>query len=424
MTTSTVSNALRPPHIKPTFGFLMVIWLAWCYTLYRQLSLLWCSPVSIQPLPLPFPSLGLTEKQTIRTLQSKQQQQLSITDNTSKHAKGSNPWVIFYNIYIPVDKDSQTNAFRVIDEQLQQIRQSYAAKHSTNTLQLYYVTIGHNLTDHQWIQERCNCFVCTHVRHETSGFEEVTLQPLYEYCVQQPEHRVIYLHSKGTFHPSHGAERWRRAMTEAVTSRHCLHDDIPSQCHVCGLTFSPVWTPLYPGNMWVGACSHIRLLIPPRDFAERMTKFTDNLPLYHFHYELYNASLPDHMGTERWAMEVWVTSHPTLTACDVSNPPFFRRSPNTQLESAVVAPRTTIKEPVFHLSESKKQLVLGNTTLRDSEYFLLPGLLHKYTMLYGAVPPRDSWIWSWFPDGGRWYNLFQHQVYSNALRDPLDITIR
>jgi hypothetical protein len=55
-------------------------------------------------------------------------------------------------------------------------------------------------------------------------------------------------------------------------------------------------------------------------------------------------------------------------------------------------------------SEERRRRILEDPRPRFREYYLLPGNLLTWFALYGGdgVPPRDSWVWSWFPDGDRW----------------------
>ena len=43
------------------------------------------------------------------------------------------------------------------------------------------------------------CDPCHHLGHRTKGFEEFTLQAMYEYCSIRPHDSVVYFHNKGSF---------------------------------------------------------------------------------------------------------------------------------------------------------------------------------------------------------------------------------
>jgi hypothetical protein len=117
-------------------------------------------------------------------------------------------------------------------EQMDFIGSSPAASHSGGKpVILYYNTIGkqgalNSTYMHHLCSER-NKLMCVHMKHYRGGFEELTLQRLYEYCLYQgasDSSKVIYIHNKGSFHSRDGTNRrWRTHMMMAVTSELCLN---------------------------------------------------------------------------------------------------------------------------------------------------------------------------------------------------------
>lgn len=47
------------------------------------------------------------------------------------------------------------------------------------------------------------------------GWEQVTLDPLYDMCVENPDCYIVYAHTKGAANPASNTERWRTGMTRA-----------------------------------------------------------------------------------------------------------------------------------------------------------------------------------------------------------------
>jgi hypothetical protein len=98
-----------------------------------------------------------------------------------------------------------------------------------------------------------------------SAWEDLTLQALYEHCVAQPDDRVFYIHSKGSFHPKPTNTRFRHLLMQGVTEPCCL--DMLSTHDVCGWRFMHVPHFHVPGNMWLARCDYVRKLTSPSKFA-------------------------------------------------------------------------------------------------------------------------------------------------------------
>jgi hypothetical protein len=43
----------------------------------------------------------------------------------------------------------------------------------------------------------------------------------------------------------------------------------------------------------------------------------------------------------------------------------------------------------------------------------LAGFLLKWDYIYKAIPPSDSWIWRWFPDGEQWKKGMKRMIGRN-----------
>ena len=98
----------------------------------------------------------------------------------------------------------------------------------------------HLFVDFQTILEPACSFI---------GSEMLTLYSLWRYCKQNIGSKVIYLHSKGSFHPKRSNDLLRNLATRAALSKEC--SSIPSSCNVCSSRFSPFPHPHSPGNMWL-----------------------------------------------------------------------------------------------------------------------------------------------------------------------------
>ena len=79
------------------------------------------------------------------------------------------------------------------------------------------------------------------VQHFENGNEEESLHLLWMYCRKNPTQRVVYLHSKGSFHPSDDNDKLRSFATKAALSKQC--DEATKtidSCDVCSGRFSPL----------------------------------------------------------------------------------------------------------------------------------------------------------------------------------------
>ena len=321
-------------------------------------------------------------------------------------------WAVFYNIYIPIAEEDIKNAIGIVNEQINQI--GVASRLINQTVTVYFNTIGNpNVLTERHMDTICrveNGITCRHLAHYEQAHEEVSLQALYDYCASSYYARVVYMHSKGSFHRDfQGQDRWRRHMMNATTSEMCLKPP-NSTCDICGLLFQPLPAPHFTGNIWTAQCSYVQRLLPPKSFAIRMNKLTNKFISYR-HKHLLNTSFfnqaPNTMGRERYSMEYWLSSHPSMRPCDVANNPNLSywltedRDPS-EFEFAM-APRFDINSDWFFYQYGQRgPMTLHNESLRMRDYFLLPGQLMRWINLYNRIPVNDSWVWRWFPDGEKW----------------------
>lgn len=346
------------------------------------------------------------------------------------------PWAVFYNIYTRPETEHQEGAevsvrkaLKIVEEQLAQLADSYAARKYASAnmkLPVYFNTIGSPLAKrytNKFCSKHRDYMTCTHMQHYDSAFEEVTLQRVHDYCHAFPRNRVVYIHSKGTYNIRwsirHGGQNqyWRRYMTHAVSHKDCLEPP-DSTCNLCGLFFTPVpWLHL-SGNFFTADCGYITKLLPLTQYRHKLRDLAviarQQANESRLTFQLFPPS-DAYLGLDRYASEHWPGSHPDLVPCDLSlkrNINFWKRdvtsvdSINTLNESSIagnmeeylnfsLAPRPWVDpQPMTNVAKDK----------RIREYYLLAGNLLKWNYLYEgrALPSDQSWIWSFFPDGEEW----------------------
>ena len=329
----------------------------------------------------------------------------------------SNVAPIFYNVFVPTDRGQEgwDNARRIVAEQLQQIGDSYAGTQKEAVV--IYTTVGQpHVIDTDFVGPLCrqNGIRCAHQAHYASGFEDLSLQLLHDYCTHHPDEtqRVSYIHSKGSYHNEGGFnDRWRHHMTTAVTHELCLQppDDT---CNICGLHFCPEWGAfIMAGNFFAAQCGYIKQLIAPRDMDKQLDHLRQHLDQLVdrniLATNLYNKTAPWHEQTGRYAWEIWPVSHPSIRPCDLSATPalthwYVDRRPTSEMIWDW-APRHALQDERWLMPyPDQRNQTLSDANQRMHDYFLLPGHLTRWFTLYGQGPPSDSWVWSWFPDGDQW----------------------
>jgi hypothetical protein len=230
------------------------------------------------------------------------------------------------------------------------------------------------------------------------------------------------------------------ALRDHVTTTSSTSSRNTHQCNVCGLLFYPICAPFFPGNFWTSRCDYVRELQPPLDFSLQMDHVRTMAQQLSKQVRVNNdassssSSIRDrndtttgftfHMfppvdacwGTGRYAWEQWITSHPHLQPCDLSEIGNFwawsyasNQHINQSWWSLRDAPRYAFDSKQFRSNNLPlRQQVLRNSTLRWSNYYLLAGQIHRWIHLYnGTIPKASSWVWKWFPDGDQWWQLFQ-----------------
>ena len=95
------------------------------------------------------------------------------------------------------------------------------------------------------------------MQHYPEGGEDLTYHVLWNYCRNNPYHnaKVVYLHSKGSFHDSSQNTDLRKFITNSALSKECAN--LPDQCDVCSYRMSPFPYPHTSGNMWLARCDYV-----------------------------------------------------------------------------------------------------------------------------------------------------------------------
>ncbi|KAL7468423.1 hypothetical protein ACHAXS_008662 [Conticribra weissflogii] len=343
-------------------------------------------------------------------------------------------FVAFYNLFIPEDADSAANAIEVLTEQLGQVAESLRRlerKHgetetTSQTAVVYYNMIGN---EHVYPEDNITALckslhpglTCQLLNFYESASEAATLHDIYQYCqddddayVQRTNNdtRVVYLHSKGSYHRREANDNWRREMTNSVLHDDCLFppDD---QCDVCGAQFYTRFSFMFPGNMWTAKCSYIQKLLSPveggeyeRLKRESVLKFFKLRLWGHLDSTLLEDRV-DYFGLGRYRLEHWVASHPSIQPCELhkknvtfENMTQGKVNPNYDYEWSMGEPRQNVIPEI--VDEQRK--LSRNKEAQFREYFFMPGHLLKWFYLYGkdGVPSKDSWIWDFIPSGNRW----------------------
>jgi hypothetical protein len=350
---------------------------------------------------------------------------------------------IFFNTFSTNGSNSVQHAHDIISSQLRAVN----AQPLLDGAHLYYVRIG-NL-DWEFPVAECrgdstNSTVltsgghghsghssrrqCTQIAAVPQGDEGLSLQPLHDYCVAHQRDRVVYMHSKGTFTVNPHNDQLRTILMKAIMSKECI--DLPteegdgSSCNTCSTRFQFFPFYHYSGNMWVADCNYISKLIPPKDFepSKRRVIATmknhtrqvndnwyetrlDNRTSYKFKKgSLSWIERRSWMGTDRYASEHWLGSHPDLKPCEVfgsqnGNPPITY---GRDIDIPAFKPPTLLKiQDTMTTNRSAEVWVVGKT--KDAVYhpwYTKYGRIYEYQHLYSKIPQNDSWfhtLWTQYP---------------------------
>lgn len=245
------------------------------------------------------------------------------------------------------------------------------------------------------------------------GFRGDTLQALYEYCQASPNSRVAYIHNILPTVNTLGAERLLLHQTAAALSSQCRA--VP-QCNACGLVFTTTERPSFKGNMWTADCSYVSSLLPPQKFVARMQDVAERI-LVEALTEVFSMGAsparPATLGLLGSSLVHWIGSHPSLVPCSLSpsqNLTIWMKGNHMPDYVPSIGPRGL-------KSKLRMKSAEGSPDMRLREFRFLPGQILKWSMLYGQVPPDDSWFWDWYPDGELWKHAVTEHGALSALHN-------
>ena len=365
-----------------------------------------------------------------------EERSISSNSDISTLAKGSN-LIIFYNLYIPHDTEGIANAVSVVKDQIGQIASALKSmeddENSSATKEkrgvVLYNLIGNYAFTSQQMVDQCHMLHprldCHLIRHYENASESVTLNNLHDFCSkdEHQSHRVVYLHSKGSYHNNKFQRHWREELTTSSLHLNCLH--APEQCDVCGAQFYTRFALMFPGNMWTAKCSYIQKLLPPVEGGEYEKRKEESIKQFLklrmeglFQNTLTHDQL-DFYGLGRYQWEHWIGSHPSINPCDIHNNEVnFEdmvkdKVPPGYYQQAMAPHRDDWC--TFGSDRTKDFIRDDNEGDQFREYYYLSGNIIKWSALYGLVPEQHSWVWDHFPAGNKWKDLVKQNGTNTIL---------
>ncbi len=324
------------------------------------------------------------------------------------------PVDIFYHIYVPPnDPEGANRSYDILEEQMNQIfGEKSSGVYGRENVTFNYVTIGQAFNE-TFVTNLCDKYEleCTHVSHYDKGFEMLTQQIILDFCNQEENdlHLVTYIHSKGALNPSPEQIVVRGFLTSHAVSDQCIHRLSNDQCNVCGGNFRSVWGPMFWGNMWSAQCNYVKNLISPNEIEEKydiaMQTRPEGIEMTLFKGENFKYFS---LAKGRYAAELFVSSHPGIIPCSMmqGSKLYWSEDPPGDFTSHVVG---------FVEMELLNKMIMGTSNAHLKEWYLLPGILWRYHVLYNELPPADSWVWRHYPDGIRWNIAIQQMGFPQAL---------
>ncbi|KAG7362242.1 hypothetical protein IV203_025908 [Nitzschia inconspicua] len=266
---------------------------------------------------------------------------------------------VFYNVYVANQSDHE-RVQSLVGEQLSYLQSFHRP--------VYVHTIGHEISIPN----------TTLLGHHVNASELVTLHSLWEYCQEHPQQKVVYLHSKGSYHPSKENDHMRQLLTMGALSEECAIQTDNVVSNVCSYRFSPYPHPHTPGNMWLAHCSYVNKLLEPFIFDNDMIAVEARL--------VYARGVhPSCVGSERFAAEHWIHSHPTVKPSDLYSNAYFAWGYQGLAEYQPgdfewkLAPR-------YHMYDWPT----------GCKYSDLAHRLKEYRLLYNMTPRGDWWGWNFW----------------------------
>ncbi len=280
------------------------------------------------------------------------------TDNITRSSASKSR--IFYNLFIRSVED-EDRVRSIVEEQFQHLN---PLLHDTN---VSIISIGHPLSSMPY-----NLSISVHYNQ---GSELLTLHTLWEYCKSNnnPSTKVIYLHSKGSFHPTRQNELLRNFLTLGALSEECAN--LPDSCNVCSSRMSPLPHPHTSGNMWLARCDYVAQLFNPFMTYDHILFRRDN----------------GCKGWGRYLAEHWVHSHPSVKPCDLYPGKEFTWYYHGIPQGAQLELRELKLAPRFQFEDYVKRKICDHESRVEN---FVSERMANYELLYNITEVDVDW-WGW-----------------------------
>lgn len=289
---------------------------------------------------------------------------------------------VFYNLYVGRDDHKLQYALRLVNRQIQLLR-STAKWHS---VPLFYTHIGNPKANFNFDS---NAHL---LKYTPAADESATLDELHSYCQENTNALVLYIHSKGTFHPSYANDIYRTFNMRGATSPECVNaltrdmdedgnnndSNTAAQFNVCGSRFSAFPHYHFPGNMFLAKCSYVQRLVRPSELPQKMKEIVQEMKI--------NTTESDAWmyGIDRFAYEHWIGSHPGVKPCDIYPDDSYKfgydNLPEYNVYQALVQPA-----PRY----------LDHSFMKMHAFWQLEGRLFEWKYLHPGEQPSD-WVWGFY----------------------------
>lgn len=203
----------------------------------------------------------------------------------------------FYHIYTSTNRHA-----KVVQEQIAHMKKSGLMPHISS---VHYTVLGNrdfDIPDKKFHKSQ----------HIDRGTEANTHAKLYQYCRENPLHKVLYFHTKGiSEHVVQPVYETHRQILNAFTlNTACI--SILDDFDTCGWRISPLPFVHYSGNFWWARCSYINTLVDPALLLKG--SLLQTITIRAFEPTVKKAS--GCLGLDDFFPEAWIGSAPRLNAAD------------------------------------------------------------------------------------------------------------
>ena len=146
----------------------------------------------------------------------------------------------FYNVFVGHDSNLTK---RIVEEQVNELNTSRILG---NVTAVKYSIFGPNHASFVMPDAADPSKFISSGYSQAEGDERNTLELVHRHCLLHRTDRVIYIHTKGSFHPSSRNDRLRQNLMKAVI--HCVQARLLDQSDVCGLRFAAIPYPHISGG--------------------------------------------------------------------------------------------------------------------------------------------------------------------------------